>query len=112
MAHDSLRDIEVAPREVHELLARGDAFLLVDVREPWEHDVARIEGAVLIPLRQIPASLNRLSPAREVILFCHHGVRSLDAAAWLRAQGVEGARSMSGGIDRWATEIDPRMPRY
>jgi adenylyltransferase/sulfurtransferase len=112
MTHDSLPDMEVAPREVRELLARGDAFLFVDVREPREHDVARIEGAVLIPLRQIPANLTRLSMARDVILFCHHGVRSLDAAAWLRAQGVQGARSMSGGIDRWAAEIDPRVPRY
>lgn len=112
MAHDSLANIEVAPRAVRELLVRGDDFLFVDVREQWEHDVARIEGTVLIPLRQIPANLVRLSEAREVVLFCHHGVRSLDAAAWLRSQGVEGARSMSGGIDRWAVEVDPRVPRY
>ena len=112
LAGEPPANIEVAPREVEELLARGDGFLFVDVREKWEHDVSRIEGAVLIPLRQIPANLPLLAEAREVVLFCHHGVRSLDAAAWLRTQGVAGARSMSGGIERWAVEVDPRVPRY
>ncbi len=63
-------------------------------------------------MREIPANLAALESAEDVILFCHHGVRSLDAAAWLRSQGVEGARSMTGGIDRWSTEIDPLVPRY
>jgi rhodanese-related sulfurtransferase len=67
---------------------------------------------VLIPLREIPGSLQQLAGARTIVLFCHHGMRSLDAAAWLRAQGVAGAQSMSGGIDRWTSEVDPRVPRY
>jgi rhodanese-related sulfurtransferase len=112
MAPDSLTNIEIAPREVEERFTRGDGFLFVDVREKWEHEVSRIEGAVLIPLRQIPATLPRLAEAREVVLFCHHGVRSMDAAAWLRSQGVAGARSMAGGIERWAVEVDPCVPRY
>lgn len=77
-----------------------------------EHDTTHIEGATLIPLRSIPANLAELQQEGEIILFCHHGMRSLDAAYWLREQGVQGARSMSGGIDRWSAEIDPKVPRY
>src|SRR5271170_5892926 len=112
MTEDLLANIEVTPRQVSERLERGDKFLFVDVREKWEHETSRIEGAVLIPLREIPENLPRLAAAGEIVFFCHHGMRSLDAAAWLHSQGIEGARSMSGGIERWATEIDPRVPRY
>jgi rhodanese-related sulfurtransferase len=112
MTEDPLANIEVTPREVSARLERGDKFLFVDVREKWEYETSRIEGAVLIPLREIPANLQRLAGAREVVFFCHHGVRSMDAAAWMRSQGIEGAQSMSGGIDRWTTEVDPLVPRY
>ncbi len=107
-----MANIEITPREVKDLLARNDKVLFVDVREQWEYDTARIAGSVLIPLGDIPANLQRLENAEQVVFFCHHGMRSLDAAAWLRAQGVEGARSMSGGIERWSTEIDPSVTRY
>lgn len=112
MADDQSTDIEITPDEVRTKLASGEKFVFVDVREKWEYDTARIEGSTLIPLRSIPASLNAFEGAGEIILFCHHGVRSLDAAAWLRSQGVTGARSMAGGIDRWSQEIDPMVPRY
>jgi len=112
MSDDLFEGIEVAPREVHKLLETRENFLFVDVREKWEHDVSRIESAVLIPMREIPVHLERLASAGPVILFCHHGIRSLDAAAWLREQGVRDVRSMSGGIDRWSAEIDPQVPRY
>jgi len=108
----SFEDLEIAPREVQERLVRGDAFLFVDVREKWEHDTASIQGSTLIPLREIPSHLGRLQLASKVVLFCHHGVRSMDAAVWLRSNGVETARSMAGGIDRWSSEIDPQVPRY
>jgi rhodanese-related sulfurtransferase len=112
MAEDLLANIEIAPREVRDLLARGEKVFFVDVREKWEYDTSRIEGSTLIPLREIPANLARLEEAGEIVLFCHHGMRSLDAAAWLRSQGVESARSMAGGIDRWAMEVDSAVPRY
>ena len=112
MTEDLLANIEITPREVKDLLTRDDKVLFVDVREPWEYDATHIEGSVLIPLGQIPSNLARLENAEQLVLFCHHGMRSLDAAAWLRAQGVEGAKSMSGGIERWSTEIDPSVPRY
>ena len=112
MMEDLLSNIEIAPRDVKELLARDDQVLFVDVREQWEYDTAHIEGSVLIPLGEIPANLARLENAEQVVLFCHHGIRSLDAAAWLRSQGVGSARSMTGGIERWSAEIDPSVPRY
>jgi rhodanese-related sulfurtransferase len=112
MTEDILANIEITPREMKALLTRGEKFLLVDVRERWEYDTSRIEGATLIPLREIPANLPRLEDAGEIVLLCHHGMRSLDAAAWLRSQGVAGARSVAGGIDRWAVEVDPAVPRY
>ncbi len=112
MNEDSLADIEVTPREVSASIERGDKFLFVDVREKWEYEAAHIEGSVLIPLQEVPGHLERLASAGEIVLFCHHGVRSRDAAAWLRAKGVSGARSMAGGIDRWATEVDPLVARY
>jgi len=112
MSADPMANIEITPREVKDLLARDPKVLFVDVREQWEYDTARIAGSVLIPLGEIPANLQRLENAEQVVFFCHHGMRSLDAAAWLRAQSVAGAQSMSGGIERWSTEIDPSVPRY
>jgi rhodanese-related sulfurtransferase len=112
MTEDLYANMEVVPGEVKDKLARGEKFVFVDVREKWEYDTTHIEGSVLIPLREIPANLARLEAADEIVLFCHHGMRSLDAAAWLRSQGVKSARSMAGGIDRWSAEIDPNVPRY
>ena len=112
MAENRTTEIEITPAEVKAKLVQGEKFALVDVREKWEYDTSRIEGATLIPLRTIPANLASFQAAGEVILFCHHGMRSLDAAAWLRSQGIESARSMSGGIDRWSAEVDPTVPRY
>jgi rhodanese-related sulfurtransferase len=105
-------EIQISVKEVNERTARGDKLLLVDVREQWEYDLCRIPGAKLISLGTIPANLNAFLDAEEVICYCHHGMRSLDAAAWLRQQGVESAKSMAGGIERWSVEIDPSVPRY
>ncbi len=71
-----------------------------------------MEGAKLIPLGSLAANGGALESAEEVVCYCHHGMRSLDAAAWLRSQGVEGAKSMAGGIERWSREVDPSVPRY
>jgi rhodanese-related sulfurtransferase len=105
-------DMQISAKEVNERVGRGDKLLLVDVREQWEYDLAKIPGAKLIPLGTLPANLNTLLEADEVICYCHHGMRSLDAAVWLRQQGVESAKSMAGGIERWSVEVDPQVPRY
>jgi len=107
-----MNDLEITAVEVKQRLDRGDRLLLVDVREPHEHALCRIEGAVLIPMGSIPANLQKLDTDDDVICFCHHGMRSLDVANWLRQQGVKSAKSMAGGIDRWSLEVDPKVPRY
>jgi rhodanese-related sulfurtransferase len=107
-----MRDLEITPRALKERLDRGEKVMLVDVREPHEHAICRIEGAVLIPMGSIPANLQKLDGDEDVICYCHHGIRSLDVANWLRAQGVKSAKSIAGGIDRWSVEIDPKVPRY
>ena len=105
-------DLQISPAEAKAHLERDDGVLLVDVREPWETQLCRIEGAILMPMGTVPANVQKLDVDGVVICYCHHGVRSLDVAVWLRSQGVERARSMTGGIDRWSWEIDPGVPRY
>ena len=107
-----MTDLEITAREVKQRLERGEKLLLVDVREPHEHAICQIEGAVLIPMGSIPANLQKLDVDEDVICFCHHGVRSFDVANWLRTQGVLSAKSMAGGIDQWSVEVDPNVPRY
>lgn len=107
-----MHNLEIQPKDVKQRLDRGDKFLLVDVRQPWEFDLCRIEGAKLVPLDALPSSLQQFEAAEDVVVYCHHGRRSLDAVAWLRQQGVESARSMAGGIERWSQEIDSNVPRY
>lgn len=108
-------DFEITPREVKQKLDAGDRILLVDVREPMEHQICSIDGAHLIPMNTVPARLQALEAAGEealVVVFCHHGMRSLSVVNWLRQQGVENCQSMAGGIERWSVEIDPAVPRY
>ncbi|HVB08013.1 MAG TPA: rhodanese-like domain-containing protein [Candidatus Acidoferrales bacterium] len=112
MTDELFANLEITPSEVKQQLDRGGSLLFVDVREPWEHQLCHIEGSKLIPLGQIAASLPEFERADGVVVFCHTGRRSMDAAVWLRSQGVTGTRSMAGGIDRWSQEIDPRVPRY
>jgi rhodanese-related sulfurtransferase len=107
-----MNDLEITPAETKRRLDRGEKLLLVDVREPWETEICRIEGAQLISMGSIPANLQALDTDDEVVCYCHHGVRSLDVAVWLRGQGVERAKSLAGGIERWSLEVDPQVPRY
>jgi len=104
---------EISPSEVKAKLDSGAALRLIDVREPGEHSLCRIEGAELIPMQSIPLHLNRLdTDGPPLVVFCHHGVRSLSVVDWLRRQGLENCQSMSGGIDEWSRLIDPSVPRY
>ena len=107
--------LEITPREVRQRLDGGEKIALIDVREPGEFQLARIAGAELIPMRTVPAELQRLDALAEetpLIVFCHHGIRSLNVVHWLREQGVAACQSMAGGIDRWSLEIDPSVTRY
>ena len=93
------------------LAGRGNVALL-DVREPWEFDLCRIEGSRLIPLSQLPARLGELDPERTTVVICHHGVRSLRAASYLEHCGFGDVVNLTGGIDAWARTVDQAMAVY
>ncbi len=102
------------PAELREKLARGDDFLLLDVRTDEEWRIARIEGARLIPMDAIRGSLDALEEHLdgEIIVMCHHGVRSANVQGYLLSQGFTRVRNLVGGIDRYSAEADPSIPRY
>ena len=106
--------IEVSVPEVKGLLDAGDDFLFIDCREPDEHAIAAIEGAQLLPMSTLAERISELAgnEDRRVVIHCHKGGRSLRVANWLRQQGFARAQSMAGGIDQWATDVEPGMARY
>jgi rhodanese-related sulfurtransferase len=107
--------LELSPEEAQARLRQPGGAVLIDVREPEEFALARIEGAVLIPMQAVPAELQQLealSDEADLLILCHHGVRSLQVASWLRARNIENCYSISGGIDRWSWEVDASIPRY
>ena len=103
---------EVAATSLRDELAGGEAPLLIDVREAGEWEIARVPGARLIPLGELPARLAEVDPRRHVVTYCHRGVRSMKALEILRAAGFHDVRSLAGGIDAWARDVDPAMARY
>lgn len=105
-------DAEIGVRELAELMRAEPPPQLVDVREPHEWEIARIDGALLIPLRELPGRLGELDGHREIVTQCHTGVRSLRALEILRGAGFSRVRSLRGGIDAWSLEVDPTVPRY
>jgi rhodanese-related sulfurtransferase len=106
---------EVTPAEVKRRLDEGETIRLIDVRQPEEHALARIEPSELIPMNNVPAAISSLEAMADegtLVVFCHHGMRSANVVNWLRGQGIADCQSMAGGIDRWSLEIDPAVPRY
>src|SRR5438105_8680444 len=101
--------LEITPTEVKARLDRGENVVLVDVREPWEFEICRIESAKHVPLGALAASLDTLPDVDEVICYCHHGMRSLDAAAWLRFQGFERAKSLKTRSEEHTSELQSRV---
>ena len=111
-----MEPIEIEPIDVQALGAAESTadWLLLDCRTSEEHATARIAGAVLIPMQELAGRVDELTAWRNkpVIVHCHHGVRSLRVAHWLRERGFSEARSMRGGIEAWSAEIDSSVPRY
>lgn len=105
-------DFEITPEEVKTQLEGAGRPLLLDVREPWEFETARIEGSKNIPMGDVPMRVQELDPDERIIVVCHHGVRSLNVTNWLRQQGFENVQSMRGGIDRWSRTVDSKVPVY
>lgn len=97
--------------ELQQRLARGEATV-VDVREPAELELARLEGAVHLPLSELPRRWTELQPLKHIVLICHHGVRSERAGRFLQQQGLEGLAHLAGGIDAWSEHVDSTIARY
>lgn len=104
---------EITAAELAQLRAAGEPLTLLDVREPWEVATASIEGSVNIPMGELPARANaELDPDKYIVVYCHHGARSLSVTAWMRREGFDNVQSMAGGIDQWSREVDHTVPMY
>ncbi len=103
--------IEITVHDLKRALAEGSARV-VDVREPWEAELARIDGAQLIPLGEFAARAGELPRDMPILIHCHHGGRSMQATQWLRRNGFDKVSNVAGGIDAWSREVDPAVPRY
>ena len=104
---------ELTPDECKGYLEQAGARpLLLDVREPWEFDKARIDGSTLVPMRSVPGQLEALDPQRETVVICHHGIRSRMVGRYLESQGFSNVINLSGGVAAWASDVDRQMPTY
>ena len=103
---------ELRPAELAALLEADPAVQLVDVRETWEVELAAIPGAMVLPLGRLPELTDALDPDRPIVTYCHHGIRSAQAAGYLMSRGFDDVRHLAGGIDAWAAEVDPELRRY
>jgi rhodanese-related sulfurtransferase len=86
--------------------------LLLDVRQPWEYEICRLENSQLIPMSQIPAAVEELDKERETVVICHHGIRSRSVARYLEQAGFSNVINLSGGVAQWAQTVDKQMPTY
>jgi rhodanese-related sulfurtransferase len=104
---------ELTPDECKGYLEQAGARpLLLDVREPWEYRIVHLEGSQLVPMREIPAIIETLDPQQEIIVICHHGIRSRQVARYLEHQGFSDVVNLSGGLDAWSRHTDNRLPTY
>src|SRR5438105_4795776 len=107
---------QLAVQHLNALCASSKALLRLDVREPWEIELASISppgvAAKHIPMGHIPDRLDDLDPSQSIVCICHHGVRSLQVVAFLERHGFESVYNLAGGIDAWSVEVDPTVPRY
>ena len=99
-------------QELKEKMDRGEKFVLLDVREDWEYNLAKLPGSILIPLGTLPQSLQQLDSEAEIIAYCHKGMRSADAINFLYQQGYTNVKNLVGGIEAWSVHVDPNVPRY
>ena len=99
---------------LHAWLADGTRAkpIVLDVRDPWEHEVCVIPDSKLLPMQEIPARWQELPADADIVVVCHHGMRSLQVAGFLKQSGLDRVYNLSGGIAAWAERVDPDMPRY
>ena len=110
--NQAMFDSEVEPTEVMAMMDRGERFVLIDVREPHEHEINRIEGSKLIPLRDLPARVCELDTADQIVVHCLMGGRSAEACEFLRSAGFKRVKNLKGGIRAWIEQVDPKLPNY
>lgn len=103
---------QISAIELQTKIQHNPQLFLLDVREPNEFEYVRIENSVLIPLSQIPQRLGELNPQQEIVVICHHGVRSQQACMYLVNSGFENISNLTGGIDAWSCDCDSSVPRY
>ncbi len=104
---------QISVSELKERLdTRGHNFVLLDVREPWELQICSLPDSVEIPMGQVPARLDEIEPQQDVVIICHHGIRSQQIAYYLQSAGYENLYNLRGGISAWSHEIDPSVPTY
>jgi rhodanese-related sulfurtransferase len=104
--------MKISPAELKARLDRGDKFRLVDVREPDEWAIGHLPTAELMPMSQFQQAVGQLDPEEDIVVYCHHGVRSGRVQDFMKAQGFTNVKNLTGGIDAWATQVDPAMKRY
>ncbi|HYP02048.1 MAG TPA: rhodanese-like domain-containing protein [Pyrinomonadaceae bacterium] len=102
----------ITPSEFAKRAASGERVRLIDVREPEEFELARVEGAELLPLSQFQEWASALDADEEIVVMCHHGIRSAQVCAYLATQGFTKMCNLAGGIERWSWEVDRSVPRY
>jgi rhodanese-related sulfurtransferase len=110
---DKVDDWLITPRALRRRLDRGEPVALIDVRERWEAEIASLAGSRLIPINELAyRAEDEIDLDEEIVLYDHHGIRSMEAAVLLWDLGYEHVKSLVGGIHRWALEVDPKLPRY
>ena len=105
---------EITPRELAMQIENGQTIRLLDVRQAWEHQLAKLPGSLFIPLNELPHRVTEIANEADslLVVYCHHGVRSMSAAVYLDRLGYLNVRSLAGGIDAWSCAVDPTVARY
>lgn len=105
---------QITPRDLAQQISNGRDVCLIDVRQPWENAIATLPGCQLIPMGELPYRTTEIKTTvdQPLVLFCHHGIRSLSAGEYLERIGFQNVLSLAGGIDAWSCEVDPTIPRY
>jgi rhodanese-related sulfurtransferase len=108
----SAAPLQIPPAELSDWLRRDKDLQILDVREKWEAAICTLPGARNIPLSEVPARVGEIDGNRPLVVYCHHGGRSLRAVQWLREHGFERTTNLTGGIHQWSLQIDPSVPTY
>jgi rhodanese-related sulfurtransferase len=103
---------QLSPAEANKILGEQEDVRLIDVREKWEYETAKIDNSELMPLSEFQNHIPKLKPEDNLIIVCHHGNRSFTVSSFLVQNGFKNVSNLDGGIDAWAQEVDPTIPTY